>query len=301
MLKYILTTSTLLLFLSGMAQSFVAIVDKNSIAKDDQFKLILTVENANGNINPPDLKDFRLIFGPAKSTNYQFVNGQASSSISFTYTLQPRQEGTFTIAAFTAETDKGTFKSKPITVKVGNKTQTKEISTFNFELGEYFSIKDHPKSKGVDLKLKVPEEWEIKEGDRPNIVKKFVKDGNAFLITVDNYPTFVSKKDSKELFENENFWEEVYHGMSSFFKTPELVEKSVVTIDNYPSLHFIIKGTREMAGIELSEMSSFWFIFYEDKTILLHGNGIDNDQFNALRSLLFTSIINSVIFPEQYD
>lgn len=100
------------------AQSFTASVDKNPVALNDNFKLILTLENANGNINPPDLKDFKLIFGPAKSTNYQFVNGQSSSSISFTYTLQPRQEGVFTISEAVAETDKGTFKSKPIMLKV---------------------------------------------------------------------------------------------------------------------------------------------------------------------------------------
>lgn len=118
-LKYILIAPALLACLALAAQvSFTASVDKNPVAENDNFKLILTVENANGNITPPDLKDFKLIFGPAKSTNYQFVNGQANSSISFTYTLSPRAEGTFTIGEATAETDKGTLKTKPITLKV---------------------------------------------------------------------------------------------------------------------------------------------------------------------------------------
>jgi hypothetical protein len=118
-LKYVWILPVLLFAMQLTAQTnFTASVDKNPVALNDNFKLILTLENANGNINPPDLKDFKLIFGPAKSTNYQFVNGQASSSISFTYTLAPRQEGSFTISEAVAETDKGTLKTKPITLKV---------------------------------------------------------------------------------------------------------------------------------------------------------------------------------------
>jgi hypothetical protein len=118
-LKYVLIVPALLACVALSAQAtFTASVDKNPVAENDNFKLTLTVENANGNITPPDLKDFKLIFGPAKSTNYQFINGQANSSISFTYTLAPRAEGTFTIGEATAETDKGTLKTKPITLKV---------------------------------------------------------------------------------------------------------------------------------------------------------------------------------------
>jgi len=118
-LKYVWILPVLLFAVQLTAQTnFTASVDKNPVGVNDNFKLILTLENANGNINPPDLKDFKLIFGPAKSTNYQFVNGQASSSISFTYTLAPRQEGSFTISEAVAETDKGTLKTKPITLKV---------------------------------------------------------------------------------------------------------------------------------------------------------------------------------------
>ena len=103
----------------GHAQAgFTATVDKNPVAVNDRFKLTLSVTNAKGNITPPDLSDFNLIFGPAKSTNYQFINGESSSTISLTYTLAPRNTGTFTIGAAIAETDQGTFRTKPIQLKV---------------------------------------------------------------------------------------------------------------------------------------------------------------------------------------
>lgn len=104
---------------AGHAQiNFTASVDKNPVAVDDRFKLMLTIQNAKGNITPPDLSDFNLIFGPAKSTNYQFINGESSSTITFTYTLTPKTTGTFTIPAAVAKTDKGTFQSDPISLKV---------------------------------------------------------------------------------------------------------------------------------------------------------------------------------------
>ena len=43
-------------------------------------------------------------------------------------------------------------------------------STINSETN--FSIKDHPKAKGINLKLRVPVGWEIEEAQGPNIVKK---------------------------------------------------------------------------------------------------------------------------------
>lgn len=117
--KYILCAVALLSgFAASSQHSFTASVDKNPIAVNDRFKLVLTIENASGNITPPDMGDFNLIFGPAKSTSYQIINGQTSNTISFTYTLMPKKTGTFTIGEAIAQTDKGTLKSKPIELKV---------------------------------------------------------------------------------------------------------------------------------------------------------------------------------------
>lgn len=102
-----------------MAQvNFTASVDKNPVAENDRFRLQLTIENAQGSITPPDLSDFNLIFGPAKSTNVQLINGQMSSTMTFTYTLTPKSKGTFTIGPATAKTDEGTFQSEAISLKV---------------------------------------------------------------------------------------------------------------------------------------------------------------------------------------
>ena len=48
-----------------------------------------------------------------------------------------------------------------------------ELSPISFKLGDYITIKDHPKSKGINLQIRPPLNWSVVEGNGPNIVKKF--------------------------------------------------------------------------------------------------------------------------------
>ena len=47
------------------------------------------------------------------------------------------------------------------------------LSTNAQVLNSKFDTKNHPKAKGVWVTVRYPTEWEAKEGERPNIVKKF--------------------------------------------------------------------------------------------------------------------------------
>lgn len=178
--------------------------------------------------------------------------------------------------------------------------KSNEISTFSFKLGEYVSIKDHPKSKEVNLKLKVPVGWEVKEGDRPNIVKKFTNEGNTYLILIKDNVTFFSRKQIREALQEDNFVEEFVQETSSFLKTPQVIDQSVVTVDTYPSVQFKVKGKMERSGLTFPVIMKCWVVFYEDKIIFLQAMGIDNPEFRALEQL-YSLITNSVIFPEQYN
>lgn len=190
------------------------------------------------------------------------------------------------------------YKGNSLIKKVSVKSN--EFSTYNFELGEYLSIKDHIKSKDVNLKLKVPQGWEVKEGDRPNIVKKFTKDGNTYLILIKDNVTFFSRSESKELLSDESFVNEFVEESSSFMKNSDVIDKSVVTIDTYPSVTFKVRGKMERSGITIPMIMRCWVVFYEDKIVFLQSMGIDNAEFKALEQLYFL-ITNSVIFPDQYN
>jgi hypothetical protein len=190
------------------------------------------------------------------------------------------------------------FKYNKIVKKIG--INSNEFSTYNFKLGDYLSIKDHKKSKDINLKLKVPQGWEVKEGDRPNIVKKFTKNGNIYLILTKDNMNFFSRSESEELLSDDSFVNEFVEEASSFLKNAEVIDKSIVTIDTYPSVTFKVRGKMERSGITIPMIMRCWAVFYEDKMVFLQSMGIDNAEFKALEQLYFL-VTNSVIFPDQYN
>jgi hypothetical protein len=170
----------------------------------------------------------------------------------------------------------------------------------NIQLGEYHSIKDHPKAKGVNLKVKVPKGWKVEEGDRPNVVVKFVNGSDLFLVMVKDTETFISKKDAKELFEDQEFITELTGAYNSQFKQWTLLDKKVVTIDNYPALELVVSGSGERVGVKFEMVMKTWYFFYEDKFIYLQGGGIKSNTW-AAKSQLYSLTANSVILPDQYN
>lgn len=104
--------------LQAQSPTFTAYVNQNPIEVGDRFKLTFELTNTKGNITPPSLVDFQVLFGPATSQSYQFVNGQSSSSLSYTYTLMALKEGDYTIESAKAETEDGTLTTKPLVIKV---------------------------------------------------------------------------------------------------------------------------------------------------------------------------------------
>lgn len=174
-----------------------------------------------------------------------------------------------------------------------------EFSNYNFELGEYISIKNHPKSNGVNLKLKAPLGWEIKEGLRPHIVKKFEYNLNSYGITIGENLTFFSRKQAKELFLNQEYLTTFSEEFLSFLTSPKIIDEFPVTIDNYPGYYFKASGEMERSGITMPVNILNWIIYYEDRVIILQGVGIKQKESLELEKTFF-KITNSIIFPEQY-
>jgi hypothetical protein len=195
--------------------------------------------------------------------------------------------------------DKGNALVKKVSIK------TKDLSRPNFTLGEHVSIKNHPKAKGVNMKLRVPIGWEVKEGNRPNIVKKFTYDGDSFMILVLDNVTFYSRKKMRETLQDDKYVDVYVQEFSetlsqNLLKNSQVLDYSVVTVDTYPAIQIKIQGTVEHVGITMPIIIKCWAVFYEDKIILLQGMGLQNSEFRKLETL-YTLITNSVVFPDQYN
>ncbi|MFC3123379.1 BatD family protein [Agaribacter flavus] len=130
-MKYILFT--LLVFsyvLTSHAQisGLLASVDQNPVVENESFTLQVT---ATGKVSSDDidfsvLNDNFRVSAPSVSQSTQIINGNRSSSISWSVTLFPKKTGKFTIPAFTI----GAHKSKAIEIEVvpasSNPTQARQ-------------------------------------------------------------------------------------------------------------------------------------------------------------------------------
>ena len=178
--------------------------------------------------------------------------------------------------------------------------KSREFSDLSYDLGEYLSIKGHPKAKGVDLRIQPPASWDIEEGDRPNIVKKFVLGNNNYMILIKDNITFISRNEFREFLQDPEYVNDLIAETSMLFNKSEVSDYNIVTIDRYPTLLFTIKGLVERNGLEFNFVMKSWVVYYEDKIIFLQAGGLDNMEFYHLENL-FNKITNSVIFPEQYN
>ena len=113
---------TLPLLLAAQGVTFVASVDKNTVAVDEQFTLEFTLNGGgmgSGSIPKlPDLSKFMVLSGPNQSSSVQIVNGSVSSSVTYSYVVQPREAGKFTLGAATIETGGKQYSSQPIEITV---------------------------------------------------------------------------------------------------------------------------------------------------------------------------------------
>lgn len=134
------------------AQQLTATVNQNPVALGEAFELTFTFSGSDINglsaFNPPSLNNFIVVSGPNQSTSMQIINGAVSGSRSFSYYLQPKELGKFTIGPASVVNKGTTLKSQPVVITVvqGNPKQKqqqnggdKEVSSA--EIGESVFIR----------------------------------------------------------------------------------------------------------------------------------------------------------------
>jgi hypothetical protein len=98
--------------------SVSAELSPNPVGVDEEVSLTVTVSGSGGGTERPQLPNIaglKVVSGPSISNQFRWVNGQSSSSQSFSYVLLPEKEGTVRVP--------------PIAVRVGGKTlQTEEMT-----------------------------------------------------------------------------------------------------------------------------------------------------------------------------
>lgn len=109
----------------GQNVVFTADASAAKIGLRDQVQVQYTIKDAQNlqTITNPSDADFAIVGGPyqSQSSSTQIIGNKmvTSQSVSLTYLLQPKHEGTFTIPGVTAKDAAGhTYQSNPITIQV---------------------------------------------------------------------------------------------------------------------------------------------------------------------------------------
>jgi len=113
------------------AQTFTASVDNTTVGTNDQFQVSFTFsgKDVNGikSFSPPDFKGFMVLSGPNQSTSMQINNGAVSASATYSYYLQARSTGKFTIGSATINSSGKDYTTQPLEITVV-KGQPKQLS-----------------------------------------------------------------------------------------------------------------------------------------------------------------------------
>jgi tetratricopeptide (TPR) repeat protein len=160
-MKRFLNIAALLLLscFAGYAQHTFTLEAPNVVALDEQFRITFTADGKVSDFNWPGSSDFDVVWGPqtGTSTSIQFVNGKKSSSYSqnYTYILQPKAVGTFTLPAASCKVDGKEYNSRSARVEVV-KSQGGSSSSSSSSQGSSRSSSDDSNASGAAKSESVP-------------------------------------------------------------------------------------------------------------------------------------------------
>lgn len=100
------------------AQKLTAAVSKSRVAVGEVFQLDFTINASGRGFSPPSLSDFNIYSGPNQSTSVQIVNGSMSQTLTFSYYLAAKKEGTFIIGAASVSVGGHVIQSNPVNIEV---------------------------------------------------------------------------------------------------------------------------------------------------------------------------------------
>lgn len=118
-LKFVFLTILMTALHFSYAQvKFEAKVSKNRLGVNERLRVDFEMNQDGDNFRPPSFNGFTVVGGPNQSISNSWINGKRSYSKSFSYFLEPRSRGKFTIGQATIEIDGQTYKTTPVAVEV---------------------------------------------------------------------------------------------------------------------------------------------------------------------------------------
>ena len=112
-------------------------VQYDTVALDEPFRLIFTVENSRSvSVENIAFQDFDIIQGPFQSSQFSMVNGVSNSSTTFTYVLKAKELGNYVIEPQRFYINNNSFRSPEAAIVVVNEIErnNREFQNNNFDM-----------------------------------------------------------------------------------------------------------------------------------------------------------------------
>lgn len=187
--------------------------------------------------------------------------------------------------------------------------QTSDIDAFKLNQTQKFFTKDHPKAKGINISLKYPKSWIAEEGERPNIVQKFIKvldDGITIscMIAIWDIPEagdFSDEEIVQEIFSEEGM--KLLLGPNS-----KLLKHMLTKYDGQPGALSSGVTVEERSGIKVCSYFLRHTFVYSKKVVLvgcavigLLSNANKIEELYKKYEPLFLQIGNSIVIHDKWE
>ena len=113
----------LILLLTGQAAfaqvTFKTVVSKTQLGLNERLRIEFSINKQGADdFTPPNFNNFKVLAGPSQFSSFSSINGKKSYKLTYTYIIQPKVKGTFTIPSASITYEGQTLKSNTIRVKV---------------------------------------------------------------------------------------------------------------------------------------------------------------------------------------
>ena len=123
---------------NSFPQEFTASIDETTVSENDRFQVSFTFSGSTINnlskFSPPSFENFMILSGPNQSTSIQIINGAQSASLTYSFVIQAKSIGTFSIGSASIEQNGTTYKSDPLKISVVKGTAKSQQKSNNTQV-----------------------------------------------------------------------------------------------------------------------------------------------------------------------
>lgn len=105
----------------GQDLTFETQVDSRKVTVGQQFQVSFTATSTQSirlrNFAPPDFKGFVVLSGPVESSQYQWINGRATSTLSYVYVLSIQKPGKYVINPASVEHEGKRYSTESVEIE----------------------------------------------------------------------------------------------------------------------------------------------------------------------------------------